>query len=61
MAQFRVRSKYVLNALLKLKEINIYYRDIRISYENLAQLPEDGDCIGELKIVYYMFTTVSER
>ena len=48
-AQFRVRAHVVLNALLKLKEINIYYKSVTISYENIAKLPVDGDCISILQ------------
>ena len=50
-AQFRVRAQKVLNALLKLKEINIYYKSITISHENLSQLPEDGNCIDLIQSV----------
>uniref|UniRef100_A0ABD2X0C6 Uncharacterized protein n=1 Tax=Trichogramma kaykai TaxID=54128 RepID=A0ABD2X0C6_9HYME len=48
MAQFRVRSKKLLEALLWLQENNIYYKHLKISYCNSNSLPDDGDIISIL-------------
>ncbi|KAK3923180.1 ATP-dependent DNA helicase [Frankliniella fusca] len=42
-SDFQVRAKKVRDALLWLKVNNDYYKDIEISEENLAELPEDGN------------------
>ncbi|KAL7291692.1 hypothetical protein TKK_0014482 [Trichogramma kaykai] len=52
-AQFRVRSKKVLQALLWLKQNNIYYNSIEISYSNLDMLPVDGDILDKIRNVIH--------
>ena len=40
---FRVRRSVVLRALLWLKHLNKYYRNVMINKDELSQLPVDGD------------------
>lgn len=46
-AQFRVRSRKVRNALMWLKGNNFYYHDVILDERAMAALPEDGD-VGPL-------------
>ena len=43
LANFRVRSKKILDALIWLKNNNIYYHNITINYSVLNKLPSDGN------------------
>jgi hypothetical protein len=46
---FHVRAQKVKDALIWLKANNRYYRDIEISNENLALLPEDGNMMSSVR------------
>lgn len=45
---FRVRVRKVREALLWLKRNNPYYKNVKISEENLQQLPKDGNVLESL-------------
>ena len=49
---FRVRKRYVAEWLAFFKRRNPYYRDVEISEQSLAALPEDDSCYEELKELF---------
>ena len=48
----RVRKRYVAAWLAFFKRRNPYYRDVEISEQSLATLPEDDSCYEELKELF---------
>ena len=51
-SDFRVRRSRVLSALQWLQANNVYYRNVNISTDALALLPEDGDISGLTSVTF---------